>query len=349
MIKSSCLILFLLLSITLCVGQADFRPGYVVLFTGDTLHGAIDYRGDVFMSTMCKLKQADGSITTYYAAQLRSYRLVNSKYYVSRDVKVDGEIRRVFLEMLAAGAVNILYFRSDVDRYYIEKDSLGISELPYKEIETKKDGKHLKAASTQHIGVLMYYLQDAPELRGEIERIKRPEAGPLIRLAEKYNMKRSATPEKTEYLKSAPSSRIYIDLAGGPAFPKSTEILTQRTFVAGVQFLFGMPRYNEKLFFRTGLIISDIQPDEGLVLRRIPIALEYMPMNRRINLRASYGMNLYNYLSTTISLAIGVNARVTDRISLVLIPESEFGSKFLFLPQKLEAFNVHAGANIRLK
>lgn len=350
MIVRSILVLTLFFSFTLCHGQADFRPGYAVLLSGDTVRGTIDYRGDALMSTTCRLKDAGGSINSYSPAQLQSYRFIDSKYYVSRDVKAEGQTKRVFLEVLIKGKVTILYFRSDINRYFIEKQDLGISELPYKEVIVQQNNKHFNSPSTQHIGILMYYFQDAPELRDDIEKIKKPETDPLIRLAHKYNSKRSEPAEKTAYQKVSPVAAVYFEAIAGPLFVEGPRIETRNTFMGGGHFLFGLPRYNERLFLRTGLTLTSIQLIEYYeVTRKIPIALDYMPMNRRVNLRASYGMNVYNLVATTISLSAGVNVRIRDRISLVAVPEAEFSRKYFLLPGKYFAFNVHAGVNFRLK
>ena len=39
--------------------QSDFRPGYIISTTGDTIFGEIDYRGDLSMSNVCRFKNGE--------------------------------------------------------------------------------------------------------------------------------------------------------------------------------------------------------------------------------------------------------------------------------------------------
>jgi hypothetical protein len=338
----------LLLSITLCHGQVDFKPGYIVDLSGDTIRGTIEYRGNLFMSNTCRLKTSNGAITSYSPSQLRGYGIDDSKYYVSHDVKADGVLNRVFLEVLVSGTVNILYFRGDTDRYYIEKDSLGIAELPYSETVIIKDGKQLVSQSTRHIGVLQYYMQDVPELRSEITRMRKLEVDPLVQLADRYN-RLTMKADESVYLKPKAVASIYIDLVGGAVFPRMPEVITDETFMLGGQILLGMPRYNEKLFFRTGFIFTHLKVEGYTIKRKIPVAFEYMPMKRRVNLRASYGLNLYNVSSHTISISGGLNVKFNQNVSFNIMPEMEFTPEILLLPGKREFTNIHGGVLVRLK
>ena len=62
--KLKTLILFvLLLSTEILNAQTDFRLGYIIKTTGDTIAGQIDYRGDLVMSSVCRFKDSGGEIT----------------------------------------------------------------------------------------------------------------------------------------------------------------------------------------------------------------------------------------------------------------------------------------------
>ena len=63
--KIKLLIVCALLTASILNAQTDFRPGYVIGFSGDTLYGEIDYRGDLLMGSLCKYKSPDGTITEY--------------------------------------------------------------------------------------------------------------------------------------------------------------------------------------------------------------------------------------------------------------------------------------------
>lgn len=67
-----CIILFLLLSSLVINAQTDFRDGYVILNSKDSIHGKIDYQSDFKMSKICKFKNLQGVIYEYRPNELCS-------------------------------------------------------------------------------------------------------------------------------------------------------------------------------------------------------------------------------------------------------------------------------------
>ncbi len=59
----SLILVGLLFSIVALNAQTNFRPGYIISLTGDTIYGDIDYRGDFLMSMLCKFRSEDKTIT----------------------------------------------------------------------------------------------------------------------------------------------------------------------------------------------------------------------------------------------------------------------------------------------
>ena len=76
--------------------QTDFRPGYIIETTGDTLYGDIDYRGDLLMGKLCKFRDKHKNITEYAPSNLSSFRFIDSKYFTSKEVNG----KNIFLEYL---------------------------------------------------------------------------------------------------------------------------------------------------------------------------------------------------------------------------------------------------------
>ncbi|WP_016775860.1 hypothetical protein [Anaerophaga thermohalophila] len=179
------LILFgLLFSIGLLNAQTDFRPGYIIKNTGDTLNGDIDYRGDLLMSRLCKFRDKENIIKDYSPNDIIAFRFIDGKYYVSREIND----RRVFLEYLIKGKVNIYYMRDENgDHYYLDKEDVKLTEIPYEEGIKYIDDKQVFYESKKHIGLLNYFMQDAPEFQSRIQSLKKPEHQTLIKLAEDYH------------------------------------------------------------------------------------------------------------------------------------------------------------------
>jgi hypothetical protein len=88
-----------LISTGFLYAQNDFNPGYVITIKGDTLFGKIDYRGDLYMKSICRFMTAENTINEYTPHDILAYRFIDSKYYISREV--DG--KSVFLEYLIKG------------------------------------------------------------------------------------------------------------------------------------------------------------------------------------------------------------------------------------------------------
>ncbi|WP_167851958.1 hypothetical protein [Hymenobacter elongatus] len=92
--------------------QSDFRPGYVVPTTGDTLRGEVDYRGEQRQAILCRFRAAaNGAEVAYTPAQLRGYGLAQGQHYHSQ--LLPGAVPQyVFLEVLALGTL-ALYHHAD--------------------------------------------------------------------------------------------------------------------------------------------------------------------------------------------------------------------------------------------
>ena len=68
------LIIFILLCLSnILNAQNDFRAGYIITNSNDTVFGEIDYRGDILMGKLCKFK-TNGNIVDYLPSQISAYR-----------------------------------------------------------------------------------------------------------------------------------------------------------------------------------------------------------------------------------------------------------------------------------
>ena len=179
------LFLGIILLTELVNAQTDFRPGYIINPNGDTLKGNIDYRGDRFMGITCRFKpETMRKEIEYTPDDILAFQFIDSKYFISK--YVNG--RKVFMEFLIKGKVCIYYLRDDKgDHYFIEKEGIGITEIPYEEGIKYSNNKSYFYQSTKHLGILNFYMQDAPDFQPRIARIGKPEHYNLIKLAEDYH------------------------------------------------------------------------------------------------------------------------------------------------------------------
>ncbi|MBJ6110077.1 PorT family protein [Hymenobacter sp. BT523] len=131
--KSLLLALLLLATAGAAQAQKNFRPGYVVPLSGDTLRGEVDARGGQRMSTLCLFRPAAGAAQVRYApAELKAYGLTRGDRFESRQMPAPAT-NALFLQVLAQGKAT-LYTYVDEDsrsRYFFRKadDSGPVTEL----------------------------------------------------------------------------------------------------------------------------------------------------------------------------------------------------------------------------
>lgn len=259
----------LFLIVLLCCGklvyaQNDYREGFIINSSLDTLYGKIDYRGDYKMSTLCRFKDKNNQINEYTPDDIYGFRFIGGKYYVSKPIGDE----KFFLEYLIKGKVNIYYNRDDRgmystnDHYYIEKEGMDMVELPYSEEIKEVDGREVISKSNKHIGILNYYMQDASQFQSRIQSISKPSHEGLLNLAEDYHYAVCEGEKCIIYEKKLPFFKFNIEGLVGTTNIQNInkrEIVGNNYFKTGLMVHFWMPRVNEKLYFKTGLLYSNLE------------------------------------------------------------------------------------------
>lgn len=179
-----------LLIIVVCLAnfvysQNDFRKGYVVLATGDTLRGWVDYReGDKAFSSCSFKSNPDQSLLVYEPGSILGYGFENDKVYQSREVLIMGQSKKlVFLEVIVRGRISLFMFEKT---FFIEKSGSEIQQL-INETETDiVNGLRVQREKNQHIGVLNSLMSDCDGLMSGKRKINLEE-GTLTKLVESYN------------------------------------------------------------------------------------------------------------------------------------------------------------------
>lgn len=168
-------IAFLLLPLS-TFAQHDFKEGFIILNTGDTLSGMIDYRGDVRNAQVCSFKRTEGSsITDYKPGEIKGYRFLNEKYYISETIQINAQNETVFLEYIVDGITDLYYYR-DANRkeHYFIKGSRDASLLELKNTkkEIEANGTSYEMYGKEYIDQLKSVFYDAPELQPQIDNLK---------------------------------------------------------------------------------------------------------------------------------------------------------------------------------
>lgn len=343
------ILLGLLLSIKVLNAQTDFRPGYILKISGDTLFGEIDYRGDLLMSSVCKFKDDENINKQYSPDDILAFRFINSKYYVSKEI----DSKKVFLEYLIKGQVNIYYMRDDKgDHYYLDKEDVELTEIPYEEGIKYVDDKQVFFETTKHIGLLNYYMQDAPEFQSRIQSLKKPEHKTLIKLAEDYHNAVCEGEECIIYEKKQPFLKVKLEgVAGVVNFENIDDIYDKYYFQGGIITHFWLPRTNEKLHFRTGVLYSTIETNTtNNSIYKIPIQFEYIYPKGIVRPKMAIGINLYSPYFLSVALMGGINIKLHKSVYFSINYDIDFNpnEKFPLLPQSLLSQSFLTGVLIKL-
>jgi hypothetical protein len=336
------LLLIFLFSYGVLYSQTDFRPGYIIKTNGDTIIGEIDYRGDLLMSSICKVRTAENAVSEYSPNDIIAYRYTDGKYYISRVL----DDKNVFLEYLINGKVNIYYMRDVAgDHYYVDKKYMKLTELPFEEGIKHLDNKRVYYETTRHIGLLSLYMQDAPKIQAQIKSIRKPDHQNLIKLAEDYHNLVCQNEECIIYEKSAPLIQILPELLGGITRYSNIDDLNDKFYTQfGVIGHVRMPRTSEKLYFRTGLLFMRLNvDDEGKNIFKIPVQFEYIYPRGIFRPRIAYGFNFYTTDYRSVSVNLGSNIKLTENLFVSATSDIEFNSFALILPKDFLSYSLKLG------
>jgi hypothetical protein len=330
--------------------QADFRPGYVIRNNGDTLRGEVDHRGDLRMSDKCSFKGINQDIHEYSPNELLGYRFIDGKNYVSKDVNGKG----FFLEYLIKGKISIFYLREDnTDRYYLVAEDGQLREIPYEnEIKSIED-KKVFYESKKHIGLLSYYMKDAPALRSSIEAIRKPEHKNLIKLASRYHKMVTGEDTYVVYEKVQPSVQVLPEIVAGIIrYSKSDNLIDQNYLHMGLIANISMPKLSKNIYFRTGVFVSQLElEDRRRYVYKIPLQLEYIYPKGIFRPRCAYGVNiLLPDFFNTLSFDVGANIKLHKSLFLSIMSEIGFTATPAFIvPENLLSYSGNLGLFIKIR
>ena len=93
--------------------QSDFRPGYIITNSLDTLPGLIDYRGEIRNMKVCTFKENKAApAREFNPGDIYGYRYNSGKFYITKKIKTEEFSEPVFVEFLLKGISNLFFYRS---------------------------------------------------------------------------------------------------------------------------------------------------------------------------------------------------------------------------------------------
>ena len=166
--RSYCLIILFFL-VSESYGQRDYKEGFIISHSYDTVRGYIDLRSDYKNSKECVFtKNPKQDPTIYLPGEIKAYRVNNSKYYVSK-ILPSGD--PYFMEFVVNGIVDLFYLKNnDNTQIFIEKEGELIQLTNEESLKSDKDGNKYSHYNQLYKGTLTYLFQEAPQLFDDIDR-----------------------------------------------------------------------------------------------------------------------------------------------------------------------------------
>ncbi|MFY0606552.1 MAG: hypothetical protein JXR10_07550 [Cyclobacteriaceae bacterium] len=175
--------------------QKDFREGYIIQNSKDTLRGFIDLGSNIENSRKCIFKSStEGETRIFFPNEIQSYRLGDEKYYVSKMAKIGDKDSLVFLEYLVDGILDLYYLNLPSEEYYfleVEGGSLLRLSNNTKTIKKQQEGylgRELTYSgnSNQYRRLLTAAFRDSPETLEKIPNTSFTHQG-LINITKSYH------------------------------------------------------------------------------------------------------------------------------------------------------------------
>ncbi|NDW09722.1 outer membrane beta-barrel protein [Dysgonomonas sp. 520] len=185
--------LFCVLSISSIYSQ-NYRQGYYITNENDTVRGLIDFRYDAANAKECRFKKTENSdIQTFSPKEIAAYRFVDGFFYVAKDIDTESGSKKVFLQFLVQGTMNLYYYVDDKNYsfYYFENEKGEVVSI------TKGDDKirnRLVAEDNKYKGILKYTFRDYQSITKNIDKLKF-EQKEMVGIVKKYHNETCSTGE----------------------------------------------------------------------------------------------------------------------------------------------------------
>jgi hypothetical protein len=169
-----------------CFSQSDFREGFVVQSSGDTLQGWVNYVESKDQYRKCRFKPSkDTEATDFLPDQIAGYGFLGDKVFESGDLETENNSNEeVFYQVLVRG--NVTLFKHNNIFFVRGPDSL-IRKLDNSKSQTESDGREYATKSQRYIGTLSYMFQDCADLQGKLADLRYSEKK-LTEVVEAYNI-----------------------------------------------------------------------------------------------------------------------------------------------------------------
>ncbi len=231
--------------------QSDFRNGYIVKNDNDTIYGLIDYRGNKANAKKCTFrKDLNSAKQAFNPDEIKSFRFINSKYYVSKNINVGNETKQLFLEYLINGIIDIYYYRDGIGEHYLVDNGEGnLYELKNEEKLVIVHNTQYFKESKEYVGILKVMFKESPLISKKVENISLNHKS-LINITRDYHNEVCTDGECIIYEKKLPKTKSTYGIIIGCNYLKTSGYGSGIFPSAGMFFKVNMPSVNERLYFQ---------------------------------------------------------------------------------------------------
>ncbi|MBD2714747.1 hypothetical protein KBK19_06855 [Microvirga sp. STR05] len=190
-----CLLSALCLTAPAALAQSNFKPGYILPPTGDTLRGEVDYRSEQRNRKLCRFRPASsGTVTEYQPNQLQGFGYSGGTSYQSRELP-GAPAEKVFLQVLALGNASLYRTVQADDRevYYAGRETTGPLQLLVQRdttmmVYSKAVGREINTLERSYPfrSKLAMLMADCPKVQASIVNMELKEQR-LLKLFSEYN------------------------------------------------------------------------------------------------------------------------------------------------------------------
>ncbi len=246
--------------------QSDFRKGFIITNSRDTIEGLINYHENFKSYEVCDFKKSkDQSAVSYKPFEILGYGFTEGRFYEAKSVTVNNlPVKPAFLEVLVKGIVSLYKFQS---RFLLEKDSTDLRVLSNELEEVFVGGRKMIRRSNQHISTLNTFMYDCFG-QNKLNNNATLNEKSLTRIVEHYHKCKGLS--FITYKTEKPWLKPTIGLAVGGSTSQieftadraSYNYLTRSSFVAskstsiGISFDVSSPRLSERFSFHSNFLFS---------------------------------------------------------------------------------------------
>ena len=182
------LLLLIVIYINTAFSQSNYKEGYIIEESGDTLEGYINDKRDVINNYKCYFKkELESKVTEYFPSDIQGFRFVDGKVYISKYIKEDFLPKKIFLEYLVKGYMSLYYsFDGYKGHYYAQMEGEEVKELIIEKYEIYIDGQPYNKTDRKYIPTLLMMTKDNRELQAEINSARFNHED-LLNITKKYN------------------------------------------------------------------------------------------------------------------------------------------------------------------